>query len=77
VAVMRWAYKHCRELARRMRSYRGEYVVGHPNFPEGSEAICRESAQPVDASAAKINYTSEDDKAIDDYIRTFGTLTFI
>jgi alcohol oxidase len=77
MAVFRWAYKHSRELARRMRSYRGEYAIGHPKFAEGSEAVCRESDKPVEASAPKIKYTPEDDKAIDDHIRTFGVFTFI
>jgi len=70
VAVLRWAYKHARELSRRMAVYRGEFAVGHPAFPNVKN---NEDATPVDHTAPKIEYTSEDDKAIDDYHRKNGT----
>ena len=55
-----------------MAVYRGEFVVGHPAFPKNSRAKNDEVAIPVDATAPKIEYTAEDDKAIDDYHRQNG-----
>ena len=66
---MRWGYKHGRELARRMPSYRGEYAPAHPVFPEGSRAACSGSASPAAIEEADIQYTEEDDQAIDEYTR--------
>ena len=55
-----------------MAAYRGEFVVGHPVFPQDSQVKNNEVATPVDATAPKIEYTPEDDKAIDDYHRQNG-----
>lgn len=66
---MRWGYKHGRELARRMSSYRGEYVAAHPAFPAGSRAACSADASPAAIQEADIQYTAEDDRAIDEYTR--------
>jgi alcohol oxidase len=72
--VMIWAYKHTRELARRMPSYRGEVAHLHPIFPEGSKAATSEDAQPVPIDAPKIQYSKEDDEAIRTFIKlTVGT----
>ncbi|PCH43097.1 GMC oxidoreductase [Wolfiporia cocos MD-104 SS10] len=65
VALLRWAYKRGRELARRMPSYRGEFLPEHPQFFEGSQAVCHAEASPVNVSAPDIEYTPEDDRAID------------
>ncbi|EAU83180.1 alcohol oxidase AOX1 [Coprinopsis cinerea okayama7 len=70
VAMFRWAYKHLREIARRMPFYRGEYEERHPKFPEGSAAACNLSREPVAIDAPKLVYTKEDDEAIDRYHRT-------
>lgn len=32
LSVLRWCYKHARELARRMKSFRGEIPTRHPKF---------------------------------------------
>ncbi|KZT03299.1 GMC oxidoreductase [Laetiporus sulphureus 93-53] len=69
LVALRWGYKHGREFARRMPFYRGEYVPGHPAFPEGSRASCLAEALPVDVSESSIEYTREDDEAIDNYTR--------
>ncbi|PBK75883.1 alcohol oxidase [Armillaria solidipes] len=70
LAVLRWAYKHSREFARRMSAYRGYTVATHPLFPKGSEAATEFRVQgPVAISALDIHYTEEDDAAIDDYHR--------
>jgi alcohol oxidase len=60
-----------------MDSYRGEFALAHPVFPKGSEAEALESGKPVDANTPRINYTAEDDKAIDDYHRANGMLSII
>jgi alcohol oxidase len=75
LAVLRWGYKHTRELARRMESYHGEFE--HPDFPKNSEPATSESAQPLAASAPKIHYTPDDDKVIDDFRRLNGELAFV
>ncbi|TEB34577.1 alcohol oxidase [Coprinellus micaceus] len=69
LAVFQWAYKHLREVARRMPFYRGEIQDFHPAFPEGSEAACKAENMPVAPDAPKIAYSAEDDAAIDDYHR--------
>lgn len=69
VGVLRWTYKRSRELARRMACYRGEVEYRHPQFPEGSQAASRVSAGPVEASAADIIYSAEDNEAIDAFHR--------
>ncbi|KAJ7748686.1 GMC oxidoreductase-domain-containing protein [Mycena metata] len=65
--VLRWSYKWSRELARRMDTYRGELIAGHPKFPEGSQAECKEAKGPVEISAAEIEYSAADNEAIDEY----------
>ncbi|KAF4556338.1 GMC oxidoreductase-like protein 15 [Elsinoe fawcettii] len=70
-----WAYKLSREMFRRMSIYRGELAIGHPRFPAGSKAAVVEKADgPVADDTPPIQYTAEDDKAIDQKIReTVGT----
>ncbi|KDR69413.1 hypothetical protein GALMADRAFT_919801 [Galerina marginata CBS 339.88] len=69
VAILRWAYKHNREIMRRLPVYRGPVAQYHPQFPEGSNAATTTEASPVDISAPKIVYTADDDAAIDDFHR--------
>lgn len=70
--VLVWAYKHSRELVRRMPMYRGEFVSEHPKFPEGSEAVAKLADGPVPINAPKIKYTKEDDKAIEEYVKQYS-----
>lgn len=70
--VMRWAYKHTRELARRMPMYRGELITEHPEFPEGSEAFTGATKGPVPVDSPKLRYTEIDNKAIDEYNKRLG-----
>jgi alcohol oxidase len=72
LVILRWAYKHLREIARRMEFYRGELQVGHPNFAQGSQAATHAANTPVEISAPKIVYSKEDDDAIDEYHRRTG-----
>lgn len=65
-----WAYKISREMFRRMGIYRGELPSGHPRFPAGSKASVQPIADgPVPANAPRIQYTSEDDAAIEESVR--------
>lgn len=72
LGVLRWAYKKGRELARRMDSYRGEFDLGHPQYPQGSRAANDGSAQPAGVSSPDIVYSDEDNQAIDEYHRKNG-----
>lgn len=72
LVTLRWGYKKSRELARRLKVYRGEYLPGHPAFSDQSAARCHDEAIPVDISAPDISYTEEDDAVIDAYSRQFG-----
>ena len=52
LGVLRWAYKWTRELARRMDTFRGELVGGHPKFPAGSKAAAKTAMlgpDPIDS----------------------------
>ncbi|KAI0644557.1 alcohol oxidase-like protein [Trametes meyenii] len=73
LAVLRHVYKRTREFARRMSTYRGEYAPDHPEFPKGSAAAIPEGpVMPVPIDAPEIVYTTQDDEAIDDLIRSRG-----
>ena len=71
--ILRWAYKHIREIARRMKLYHGDLQVGHPGFAEGSQAATQPVGKPVEIAASKIVYSKEDDDAIDEYHRRTGS----
>ena len=66
-----WAYKTQREIFRRMRIFRGELAASHPRFPPGSKAAVTEKAEgPVGGDdEERIEYTLEDDKAIEQHVR--------
>jgi alcohol oxidase len=62
-----WAYKMQREICRRLPYYKGELELGHPKFPEGSTAaLTNGNTGPV---TEDIQYSKEDDAAIEDWIR--------
>lgn len=72
-----WAYKLQREMWRRMSIYRGELASSHPRFPSGSKAAVVEKAEgPVAGDAARIEYTAEDDKAIEQKVREIVSTTW-
>ena len=69
-----WAYKKQREIMRRTHMYRGELALGHPKFPEGSGASCVDMTSPsyqngVGADIRNLEYSAEDDKAIEKFLR--------
>ena len=72
LVILRWTYKHVREIARRMKFYRGEVPVEHPTFSESSQAATYATTTPVEISAPKIDYSKEDDEAIDEFHRRTG-----
>ncbi|OBZ66993.1 Alcohol oxidase [Grifola frondosa] len=69
VAVMKYLYKRCRELGRRMACYRGDYAAGHPAFPEGSAAAPQKRDRPFDIDEPDIAYSPEDEQAIEEYLK--------
>jgi choline dehydrogenase-like flavoprotein len=62
-----WAYKISREIGRRLPYYKGELELGHPKFKEGSAAAL--STGPIEGEVKNIEYSKEDDEAIEDWIR--------
>ncbi|RDH26413.1 GMC oxidoreductase-domain-containing protein [Aspergillus welwitschiae] len=64
-----WAYKKQREIVRRMDVYRGEFVGAHPLFAEGSAAALVKLDKPNDKNISNIQYTAEDDKVIEGWVR--------
>lgn len=74
VAALRWGYKKGRELISRLRYFRGALPPAHPQFKEGSPAALTQTA-PVPIDAPKIQYSAEDDAAIDANLRYMGELT--
>ena len=72
MALLKWGYKRAREFARRMTCYRGEYVANHPTFSQDSVALCKEEIKPISSDSADLEYTEEDEKAIDTYTRKYG-----
>jgi len=73
-----WAYKKQREIFRRMSIFRGELAASHPKFPPGSKAAVIEKADGPSglADANRIEYTPEDDKAIEQCVREIVTTTW-
>lgn len=63
-----WAYKKQREIMRRTKMYRGELSLGHPNFSSESPAACIETEAAL-SGVKDIEYSAEDDKAIEQWIR--------
>ncbi|KAF9871858.1 putative alcohol dehydrogenase [Colletotrichum karsti] len=65
-----WAYKHGREVARRTPFYRGEVAGGHPAFPAGSKAaIIEDVSADTYKNVTNLEYSAEDDKAIEQFVR--------
>ncbi|KAG8160287.1 hypothetical protein KVR01_009823 [Diaporthe batatas] len=67
-----WAYKKQREFMRRTKMFRGEVAVGHPKFSPESKAALVEDNSATGWNVADVQdleYTAEDDKAIEQYLR--------
>ena len=63
-----WAYKKSREIMRRTDMYRGEVDAGHPGWPAGSKAANVDINTQL-GDVESIQYSAEDDKAIEQWIR--------
>lgn len=67
-----WAYKKQREFMRRTKLFRGEVAIGHPKFSPESKAALVEDNSATGWNVADVQdleYTAEDDKAIEQYLR--------
>lgn len=71
-----WAYKLQREMWRRMSIFRGELATSHPKFPSGSKAAVVERSDGPIGGDEKIQYTAEDDKAIEQKVREIVSTTW-
>ena len=63
-----WAYKKLRAIMRSTEMYRGEVQLGHPQFPVGSKVAC-ETKVDLNVDQRNIEYSAEDDKAIEKFLR--------
>jgi alcohol oxidase len=64
-----WAYKKQREIFRRMKAFRGEMELLHPKFaPNSSAALVRIEESPS-GNITDIEYTTEDDEIIKQWVR--------
>jgi alcohol oxidase len=68
-----WAYKLSREIARRLPYYKGELELGHPKFAAGSKValvdLSKAGEGEVHEVTQNLEYSAEDDKAIEEWIR--------
>lgn len=75
-----WAYKVTREMWRRMPIFRGELAASHPHFPEGSKAAVVEKCDgpliSIDDQDSRIEYSAEDDRAIEQRVREVLSTTW-
>ncbi|KAI8986149.1 alcohol oxidase-like protein [Trametes punicea] len=69
MALHKWGYKRTREIARRMHSYRGEVAEAHPAFDPAGKAATGEKSGPASILDPDIEYTQQDEKALEDFIR--------
>jgi alcohol oxidase len=68
------AYKFTREIARRMPHFRGEPPAVHPVFAPGSAAtIVTHAEGPVPFDAPRIEYSNEDERVLETYVRAMST----
>ncbi|THV03515.1 alcohol oxidase-like protein [Dendrothele bispora CBS 962.96] len=78
LAILKWGYKKSREIARRMKVYRGEYMPLHPKFSTNesgsSDAAPRLDAPvgSVELDSEDIKYSKEDDEEIEKFTRRFA-----
>jgi hypothetical protein len=73
VKVLTWGYKFTREIARRMPHFRGEPAALHPAFTPGSPAAIVPHAEgPVAFDTPRIEYSEEDERALEAYARATG-----
>jgi hypothetical protein len=66
----------CREIFRRIQSYRGEYAPLHPRFPTGSSAGCVRLEKAHPQGIEDLVYTEEDNAALEDWVRERSDTTW-
>ncbi|PSN74310.1 alcohol oxidase [Corynespora cassiicola Philippines] len=79
-----WAYKKGRDIYRRTNAFAGELALGQPKFREGSAAALSSSpfkkggfqSDEERKEIPPIKYDEEDDRAIEDFIRSNVGTTF-
>jgi alcohol oxidase len=77
VKTLTWAYKFTREIARRMPYFRGEPAAVHPAFAPGSAAATVPHAEgPVAFDTPRIEYSEEDERALEAYARATMSTTW-
>lgn len=76
MALHKWGYKRTREYARRLPSYRGEVEGRHPAFHPTSKAAAGARDGPVPILSPDLEYSAEDDRALEDYIRQVVATTW-
>lgn len=70
VKPLMWGYKFVREIGRRMPHFRGEPAALHPAFsPDGAAAIVEHADGPVSLNVPRIEYSDEDERALEAYTR--------
>ncbi|KFZ25497.1 hypothetical protein V502_00021 [Pseudogymnoascus sp. VKM F-4520 (FW-2644)] len=74
IAMMLWAYKKQREVARRMKHYAGPVAIRHPVFPEHSNANVAIADRGIGRGLPQveikdIEYTKEDDYCIVQFLK--------
>ncbi|KAI0369246.1 alcohol oxidase-like protein [Pilatotrama ljubarskyi] len=76
MALHKWGYKRSREFARRLPSYRGEVAASHPAFATTSKAAVGKRSGAVPVTAPDIEYTAEDEEALERHIRQAVTTSW-
>ncbi|KAL1950095.1 hypothetical protein VTO73DRAFT_5217 [Trametes versicolor] len=76
MALHKWGYKRTREYARRLPSYRGEVEGRHPVFHPSSKAAVGARDGPVPVLSPDLEYSAEDDRVLEDYIRQVVATTW-
>ena len=84
IKMLLWAYKKHREIYRRTNQYQGELALGHPAFSKDSKAALHDG--PIETDRFKsleerravkdIEYSAEDDAAIEEHIRELVSTTW-
>jgi len=73
VKPLMWAYKFVREVARRMPHFRGEPAALHPPFaPDSAAAVVEHAEGPIPSDTPRIQYSDEDERALEAYVRAAG-----
>ncbi|KAI9170836.1 Alcohol oxidase [Paramyrothecium foliicola] len=69
LSMAKWLYKKQREVVRRLEVYRGELPFMHPPFDANSDAVAKKRTAPLPEDVADIQYTSEDERVLTDWVR--------